>query len=213
MILQAQPRRSGKLAANRNKRPVTSEQQTDHGGGQPTRPVPFTSPGPEQIRSRTRAGELARVGAGYEPHEPHLEYSRPAPAQRPARRDGTDRHGRAGIQMSRELARALAAALERGSRLADLEHTLLACVDDEDHIAAGWSYAWAYQGLRPRREPLAAQVTTPALAARLRRLSPPVDAAKRAISTRTRTRINRLTLHAADTPTDLTVTRGVRNAP
>jgi hypothetical protein len=96
LILQAQPRH-GTLAANRNKRPVPIEQQTDHGGGQPTRPAHFTSPDPEQTR--------------------------------------------------------------------------------------------------------------------FRRLTPPVDATRHAISIRTRTRTNRLTLPAAEIPTDVTARRATRNAP
>lgn len=62
--------------------------------------------------------------------------------------------------MSFELAETLRAALDRGYSLAELEASLLARADNDDQLAAGWLFAWAYDAVRPRRDDLAARITS-----------------------------------------------------
>jgi hypothetical protein len=63
--------------------------------------------------------------------------------------------------MSLDLAAAVRAALNDGRSLAELEATVLAGADPNgEATAAAWLYAWAYDGLRPTVDPLAARIAS-----------------------------------------------------
>jgi len=62
--------------------------------------------------------------------------------------------------MSHELPEALPLVLDHGWSVGELDAAPPARTDTDAQIATAWLFAWAYESIRPRRDNLAARITT-----------------------------------------------------